>query len=89
MKLWIKKIKQQRTENLIVKPPPKANDFEGLVDDVEENFDGIIPEDCFHEEYTTETLANILGEQDMVIKLLKKHGKSKYLANRWVKFIHK
>ena len=66
----------------IVTPMSKESEFQGLVEGKCSNFDGKIPEECFYEDYTDEDLMSILDEQNAIIKLLKKHGKSKYLANR-------
>lgn len=82
LKIWIRQQLEKRKQDQIVQPLPRSNAFEGLVNPIDRNFDGIIPEDCFYENYTDQDLVDILNEQDAVIKLLKKYGKTKYLANR-------
>jgi hypothetical protein len=84
LKKFIKqlKIKDGHENNQIVKGPMKHHAFDGLVDPIAPNFDARIPEECFHHVYTEDDLAAVLDEQNMIISLLKKFGKSKYLANR-------
>lgn len=54
-------------------------------DDVPEfdvDFDGKIPEECFFDDYDSNTLERIMDEQMNIVKALKKYGKSKHFANR-------
>jgi hypothetical protein len=41
-----------------------------------------IPEECFFSDYDADTLQTVMDEQMAIVKLLKKHGKSKHMANR-------
>jgi len=41
-----------------------------------------IPEECFFDDYNEERFQSIMEEQMGMIKMLKKHNKPKYLANR-------
>lgn len=44
--------------------------------------DFTIPEECFFSDYDADTLQTVMDEQMAIVKLLKKHGKSKHMANR-------
>jgi len=86
---WIKKKEAERRAKArmhIVAPPPLATEIKELGDDVtrpkDEPFDPRIPESCFFVEYSENDLRDIVAQQKRVITLLKKHGESKYLANR-------
>jgi len=50
--------------------------------DIDEKHSPIIPEGCFLTEYSPDLLAEILHEQDQMVKTLKKAGYTKHLANR-------
>ncbi len=78
---WIKDMSRQRNEDAIVQPAPIGHELEGLVN-MRENEDGTIPEDYFIAEYDETTLLEIMDQQMKIVKALKKHGKSKHLANR-------
>lgn len=82
LKDWIKRKSQPQGGNPVVEKLSPAQDFEGLVADRDSNFDGLIPEECFLEDYSEETLRDIYEQQMRIVKLLKKHGKTKHLANR-------
>jgi hypothetical protein len=82
LKAWVKSMAQKKRKRGIVEGPPIKNEFEGLVDDYDPEFDGIVPEECFYEDYDEETLRKIYTEQMTMVKLLKKYGKTKHLANR-------
>lgn len=41
-----------------------------------------IPEECFFSDYDADTLQGVMDEQMAIVKLLKKHEKSKHMANR-------
>lgn len=82
LKKWIKEMsKQNRFTKEIVQPAPLGRELEGLVNQ-KEPVDGKIPEECFFSEYDEDTLADIMEEQMKIVKMLKKHKKSKHLANR-------
>lgn len=66
----------------IVQPAKRQSEFNGLVNPYQADFTGIIPEDAFHDDYNEDVLRSLMGEQMAIIKLLKKHGQSKHLANR-------
>ncbi|MFN7318171.1 MAG: hypothetical protein ACK5S6_01565 [bacterium] len=57
---------------------------DGIESDVDLNrmTDFRIPEECFYSEYDEDTLNEIMEEQMRMVKLLKKAGQSKHLANR-------
>jgi len=82
LKEWIKSKSRPPKDNQIVERMSTVSEFEGLVADRDPDFDGIIPEDCFFEDYDEEILRDIYQEQMKIVKLLKKHGKTKHLANR-------
>lgn len=82
LKNWIKQKTDTSDKNSIVERLGPAHEFEGLVADRDPNFDGLIPEDCFFEDYDESILKNIYEDQMKIVKLLKKHGKTKHLANR-------
>jgi hypothetical protein len=81
LKKWIKKMSEQRDEDKIVQPAPLGHELEGLVNQ-RESFTGIIPEEHFFDTYQDDKFMEIMEEQMSMIKLLKKHGEPKYLANR-------
>lgn len=82
LKDWIKSKSKPPNDNQVVQKMSVAQEFEGLVADRDPDFDGIIPEDCFLEDYNEETLQHIYQQQMKIVKLLKRHGKTKHLANR-------
>lgn len=82
LKEWIKRQSQAPEGNQVVQKLPAASEFEGLVADRDPDFDGLIPEECFFEDYDEEILRDIYQQQMKIVKLLKKHGKTKHLANR-------
>lgn len=77
---WIKSLKKKNDPYSIVDRAPDA-DLEELAKEDEE-FDGRIPEENFMAEYDESTLASIMDEQMQVVTILKKHKKTKHLANR-------
>ncbi len=82
LKRWIKDRSQQAAEkNQVVQSMPISHELEGLVN-FRDNEDGTIPEDHFIAEYDEDTLRDIMTEQMKIVRLLKKHNKSKHLANR-------
>ena len=75
--------KQKKKEiNGIVEQQEVSSEFDGLVEPLRDDFDGKIPEECFLSDYDEGTLQEIMDEQMQVVKLLKKHKRSKHLANR-------
>ncbi len=72
---------EKKAKNAVVQPAPLSMAMEGPVNP-REGFTGYIPEECFFDDYDDETFRNIMEEQKSMINLLKRHGKSKYLANR-------
>jgi hypothetical protein len=83
LKEWIKQQSRPPRENQVVQKMSAASEFEGLVADRDPDFDGIVPENCFFEDYDEEVLRDIYEQQMQIVKLLKKHGKTKHLANRY------
>lgn len=83
LKEWIKRQSEAPKGNEVVQKLPGASEFEGLVADRDPDFDGLIPDDCFFEDYDEEILRDIYQQQMKIVKLLKKHGKTKHLANRY------
>lgn len=84
LKKWLREQKKKKQENPIVEAPAaNVGEFDELVEnDKEEKFDACIPDSCFYSDYQEEDLRVILEQQQMMIELLKEHGKTKHLANR-------
>ena len=82
LKRWIRDMSSQNQQNQVVQPAPITHELEGLVNQRDNNHDGLIPEDHFISEYNEDTLQKLMDEQLSVVRLLKKHKKSKHLANR-------
>lgn len=83
LKDWVKKMIQKnkpKVHQIVEKPGNDLEDFEKI--DTKPLEDFTIPETCFYSEYDQDTLEGIMEEQMNVVKLLKKYGKSKHLANR-------
>ena len=78
---WVRKQDGERHEARLVSCPVSTSEFEEMPK-YDPNFDGKIDDRFFHETYSSDTLAEILNEQDTMIKKLKKHKASKFLANR-------
>ena len=78
---WQKEMSEKYDKNAIVQKAPMSFGNDGPVNP-KEGFTGYIPEECFFDDYDEETFKEIMEEQKTMINLLKKHGKSKYLANR-------
>jgi hypothetical protein len=74
--------KKKKEINGIVEQAEAADEFDGLVEPYDPDFDGKIPEECFLSDYDESTLKEIMDEQMKVVTLLKKHKNSKHLANR-------
>ena len=83
LKNWVRqKMKEQvDSEDKIVQGPKVDPVLEGLVNTTEE-FSEYIPEENFFDDYNDAAFQNIMEEQMAMIKLLKKYGQPKYLANR-------
>lgn len=75
-------MKSKETDDLekIVDNVPPSKEFDAYDDDGK--FTGIIPQEHFFNDYAESTFMDIMSEQLKLIKLLKKHGKPKFLANR-------
>lgn len=82
---WIKQQKGKKPNDpyTVVDPPPPAQELEEFIKGKDEDdFDGRIPEENFISEYDENTLADIMDEQMAIVTALKKHKKTKHLANR-------
>jgi len=80
LRKWLLELKnkKEKDENPVVSKPTETCQI-----DVPEPMDDFrIPEECFYSQYDEDTLAEIMDEQMKMVKLLKKCGKSKHLANR-------
>lgn len=72
---------EKKKKDSIVQAAPIGGELEGLVN-AREKFTGHIPEEHFFNDYDDGTFRDIMEEQMALIKMLKKHGETKYLANR-------
>lgn len=72
----------QKKHDQIVQPAPLGHELEGLVNQRHVDHDGLIAEEYFISDYNEDTLQEIMDEQLNVVRMLKKHKKSKHLANR-------
>jgi hypothetical protein len=81
LKQWIKDQVSKRNDNKVIQGPPRGSELEGLVN-ARDKWSAEIPEEHFFDTYDDSTFQNIMEQQMAVIKLLKKHGKMKTLANR-------
>jgi len=79
---WIEKLLRKRKSTRLVEAPEARNEFTGLYDEYQPDFDGMIGEECFLEDYTEDLLRSIYTRQMDLVKLLKKFGQTKHLANR-------
>jgi len=79
---WVETMTRKYKSNSLVEGPMVKTDFDGLVNEYDPDFDGMIPEECFFENYDEETLRTLWTNQMKLVKLLKKHGKTKHLADR-------
>ena len=74
---------EQKDENRVVQRAKLDSSFTGLVEEDERKvFTGLIPEEHFFNDYVEERFKDIMEEQMEMIRLLKKHGMPKYMANR-------
>lgn len=79
---WIKSLQKKEDDpHKVVQNRPVDTQLDYMAKP-DPDFDGRIPEENFYSEYDEETLANIMDEQMSIVKLLKKHNKTKHLANR-------
>ncbi len=81
LKTWIRDQTAKKAQNAVIQAPPMGSELEGLVN-AREKWSPYIPEEHFFDQYDDETFQDIMEQQMSVIKLLKKHGKMKTLANR-------
>ena len=72
---------KKEEENAVIQHSVDTTGIESDVD-LQKMTDFRIPEECFYSEYDEDTLADIMEEQMRMVKLLKKAGQSKHLANR-------
>lgn len=79
---WVKMKGKGDGENKVVQSIDRDGAFDGLVNPYSESFDGKIGEDCFIDIYDESVLETLMSEQMNIVKLLKKHGQTKFLANR-------
>lgn len=80
-----KELKKRMVDMPIVEPVENEHNESELLEKYAptyESFDGLIPEENFVHEYSSDLLLDTLAQQDCVIKYLKDHGKTKYLADR-------
>ena len=82
LKRWVREQSNERARDQIVQPAPIGHELEGLVNMRDVDHDGFIPEEYFMSTYNQDTLRDIMKEQMNVVELLKKHGKTKHMANR-------
>jgi hypothetical protein len=81
LKQWIKKMSSKEEEDKVVQRAKIDSALEGLVNQ-DEKFTGLIPEEHFYNDYKEDEFQEIMEEQMGLIRLLKKNGAPKYLANR-------
>jgi hypothetical protein len=81
LKSWIKSLRdKEKTTDIVARS--NTGDIPELSDGLGPLLDKRIPEENFHLDYDEEFLKSIVAEQMDFVKVLKKHGKSKHLANR-------
>jgi hypothetical protein len=82
LKKWLEMMAHKKEEeNAVIQHSVDTTGIESDVD-LQKMTDFRIPEDCFYSEYDEDTLADIMAEQMRMVKLLKKAGQSKHMANR-------
>jgi len=81
LKKWLKSLEEEEDDNAVVHKPKSGLPLQGLVNP-NPLLDKRIPGKCFYSEYDDTTLSEIMQEQLQMVRLLKKCGKSKHLANR-------
>jgi hypothetical protein len=72
---------EKEKKNEIVQPAKKGDWFQEIEKD-ETEFTGLIPEEHFFNDYVEDRFKDIMEEQMEMIRMLKKHGMPKYMANR-------
>ena len=80
LRQWLKQLQEQKEEGVVSRGVVSRPKEIGLSVPPMEDFR--IPEECFFSDYDADTLKQIMDEQMTIVKLLKKHHKSKHLANR-------
>ncbi len=81
LKRWLASLEQTKQEGLVHRGGPSMETLAHL-NAVEKDFSPLVGADCFFDSYEEGKLKEVMEEQMEMIRLLKKHGKSKYLANR-------
>lgn len=82
LKKWLKMMAHKKEdENAVIQHAYPTTELAAETD-LTKMTDFKIPEECFFSEYSEETLAEIMEEQMKMVKLLKKAGQSKHMANR-------
>lgn len=82
LKKWLKMMAHKKEEeNAVIQHSVNTDGIEADVD-LQKMTDFRIPEESFYSEYDEDTLADIMAEQMRMVKLLKKAGQSKHMANR-------
>lgn len=79
---WVDTMTSRHKGCKLVEGAPVKSDFDGLVDEYDPDFDGMIPGECFFEDYDEDLLRAVYTRQMKLVKLLKKHGQTKHMANR-------
>ena len=81
MKKFIADLTAEKDKNSVVDNKRLGTELAGLVNKAP-MVDFTIPEECFFSDYDADTLQTVMDEQMAIVKLLKKHGQSKHMANR-------
>ena len=81
MKKFIADLTAEKNKNSVVDNKRLGTELAGLVNKAP-MVDFTIPEECFFSDYDADTLQTVMDEQMAIVKLLKKHGQSKHMANR-------
>lgn len=81
LKKFIADLTAEKNKNSVVDNKRLGTELAGLVNKAQ-MVDFTIPEECFFSDYDADTLQTVMDEQMAIVKLLKKHGKSKHMANR-------
>jgi hypothetical protein len=79
---WIETLHKKKTRTGLVEGAIVKTEFDGLYDEYDPDFDGMIPKDCFFEDYDEDLLRSIYERQMVMVKKLKKYGQTKHLADR-------
>lgn len=82
LKKLIASLAEKQNENKVVQNKRLGTELAGLVNK-SPMVDFRIPEECFYSDYDEDTLGSVMDEQMAIVKLLKSHGQSKHLANRY------